>query len=150
MKYVILICVCFFASFFSVSTAAAKDAPIYTSWRNNLAVGGYDSVSFFSGVPQEGSADFTHIYKDVEWRFASQANLDLFKMNPDAFTPQYGGYCAWAVAMGKLAKGSPKHWYVEDDKLYLNFNARIQKKWDVDRFGFIDRADDNWPSILGE
>jgi len=76
--------------------------------------------------------------------------LELFKTNPTAFAPQYGGYCAWAVAQGKLAKGSPKHWSVEDGKLYLNFNSRIKRRWEKDISGFIDMGNNEWPDILKE
>lgn len=136
-------------AFTTVSAAPVLAADsIYTSWKNNLAVGGYDTVSFFSGKPQDGKKDFTFDYAGAEWRFATRGNLDLFKTNPNAFMPQYGGYCAWAVAQNKLAKGSPQHWHVEDGKLYLNFNARIKRRWDKDISGFVTSAETNWPEIL--
>lgn len=131
----------------SATPVMAADS-IYTSWKNNLAVGGYDTVSFFSGKPQPGKKDLSFDYAGAQWRFATRGNLDLFKTNPEAFMPQYGGYCAWAVAQNKLAKGSPEHWHVEDGKLYLNFNARIKRRWDKDVAGFIKSAEGNWPDIL--
>jgi len=135
--------------FSAVSAAPALAAEfIYTSWKNNLAVGGYDTVSFFSGKPQEGKKEYTFDYAGAQWRFATRGNLDLFKTNPAAFMPQYGGYCAWAVAKDKLAKGSPEHWHVEDGKLYLNFNARIKRRWGKDIPGFVSSAENNWPEIL--
>jgi len=135
-----------FTAFSAAPVMAAES--IYTPWNNNLAVGGYDTVSFFSGKPQEGKKTFTTSYAGAEWRFSTRGNLDLFKTNPEAFIPQYGGYCAWAVAQDKLAKGSPKYWHVEDGKLYLNFNARIKRRWDKDIRGFIAKGDANWPEIL--
>ena len=131
----------------AASPSFAADS-IYTPWNNNLAVGGYDTVSFFSGKPQKGKDTLSLDHAGAEWRFATRGNLDLFKTNPDAFMPQYGGYCAWAVAKDKLAKGSPKYWHVEDGKLYLNFNSRIQKKWNKDIPGFIEKADANWLELL--
>jgi len=130
------------------SSAYAETDKIYTSWKNNEAVGGYDVVSFYSGKPLEGKSEFTTSHLGVDWRFSSRANLDLFKTNPEAFIPQYGGYCAWAVAKKKLAKGSPEHWHIRDGRLYLNFNARIQEKWEKDVPGFIEDADDNWQSLI--
>jgi len=87
-------------------------------------------------------------YMGAEWKFSTQANLDLFTANPEAFAPQYGGYCAWALAKGKLAKGRPEHWSVEDGKLYLNFNKKIKKRWEKDKVNFIVQGDENWPSVL--
>lgn len=146
MKRLVFI-ICLFLTACGLPASAQSDA-VYTSWKNNHAVGGYDVVSFYSGKPREGKPQYTQTYLDADWMFSSQANLDLFRTNPDAFVPQYGGYCAWAAAHGKLAKGSPKFWHVRDGKLYLNFNSRIQSKWDVDIPGFIKKADKNWPELL--
>lgn len=135
---------------FSVVSATPVTAAdtVYTSWKDNVAVGGYDTVSFFSGKPQKGKKEHTLYHAGAEWYFVTQGNLDLFKTNPEAFMPQYGGYCAWAIANNKLAKGSPKHWHVEDGKLYLNFNARIQRRWEKDILGFVGLAEEHWPDIL--
>ncbi len=126
----------------------ADKAPVYTSWKNNVAVGGYDAVSFFKNKPLEGNSDFSYAYKGAEWHFSSEANRDLFKANPEAFAPQYGGYCAWAVAGGKLAKGSPKHWTIEDGRLYLNYNGKVKERWLADKAARIAQADKIWPGIL--
>ena len=84
--------------FTTVSAAPVMAADsIYTSWKDNLAVGGYDTVSFFSGKPQEGKKEFTLNHAGAEWRFLTRGNLDLFKTNPEAFMPQYGGYCALSL-----------------------------------------------------
>lgn len=136
-----------FSTLTPLSAYAGNDV-IYTSWRNNAAIGGYDAVSFYSGNPQRGEREFSTFYKSAKWYFQTEANRDLFLANPSAFEPQYGGYCAWAVAKGKLAKGSPKHWYVEDGKLYLNFSERIRDRWLADKNDFISRANSRWPEIL--
>jgi len=128
--------------------AFAGSDPIYTSWRNNNAVGGYDVTTFFDGVPLKGKAEHFVIYKDARWKFATQTNRDKFIETPDAFVPAYGGYCAWAVANDKLAKGNPKYWTVEDGRLYLNFNRRIKARWEKDKAGFIRQANGIWPEIL--
>ena len=70
-----------------------------------------------------------------------------FAAEPEKFAPQYGGYCAWAMADGKHAKGDARYWKIVDGKLYLNYSKSIQKKWDSDVPAFIDRADTAWASI---
>ncbi|MGB3455514.1 MAG: YHS domain-containing (seleno)protein [Litorimonas sp.] len=130
--------------------AEASKPEIYTSWRNDIAVDGYDVVSFHAGRPVRGRTEFSARYRGVTWRFDTQANLDLFETNPAAFAPQFGGYCAWAVAMGKLAPGNAEHWHVEDGKLYLNYSVRVKKRWDALRDEFIDAAEENWPALLSE
>ena len=129
--------------------AYADKDPIYTAKRSNLALQGYDTVSYFTlGEPTKGNAEYATTYNGAEFRFASEENLNLFLANPTQYAPQYGGYCAWAVAQGKTAKGDARRWAIVDDKLYLNYNKGIQRKWDKDRSGFITSADTNWPTVL--
>lgn len=137
---------------FILTPGAAADKPeIYTGFGSNLAVGGYDTVAYFSeGAPVKGSKEFETEHLGAVWRFASQENLETFMAEPDAFRPQYGGYCAWAMAMGNLAKGDPKIWTIYEGALYLNINKSTQKKWLKDIPGFIEKADANWPEILAE
>ena len=130
--------------------AYADEPPIYTSWRNNNAVGGYDAVSYFTGNPVKGDAKYFFQYKGATWFFSSQYNRNLFISEPTKYAPQYGGYCAWAVAMGKTAKGDPRHFSIVGDKLYLNFNGRIKKRWESAAEDFILAADANWPDVLDD
>lgn len=134
---------------FTAPAAFAEKDPIYTAKRSNLALQGYDTVAYFTvGEPTKGSAEYATTYNGAEFRFASEENLNLFLGNPEQYAPQYGGYCAWAVAQGKTAKGDARRWAVVDGKLYLNYNKGIQRKWDKDRAGFITSADTNWPTVL--
>jgi len=148
MKYFLIILAALFAPLTVAAPAWAGSDAVYTSWKDNVAVGGYDAVSYFSGKPVEGSPQYSFAYNGADWQFATQANRDLFAANPEAFAPQYGGYCAWAISQNKLAKGSPKHWHIEDGKLYLNYNKRIQKRWESDISGFVQTAETNWPTVL--
>lgn len=127
--------------------ATAKD-PINQN-RRGLAIKGYDVVAYFeAGQPTEGKKEFTYEHKDATWRFSSPENLDSFKSNPDRYIPQYGGYCAWAVSQGYTAGVDPKAWKIVEGKLYLNYNAKIQKKWEADIPGFIEAANQHWPKVL--
>ena len=130
-------------------TAQAEKSPVYTSNFSNVAVEGYDAVAYFLvGAPVKGSKEFSTTYNGAEFRFASAENLATFKADPAAYAPQYGGYCAWAIAQGATAKGDAQHWRIVDGKLYLNFNAQVQRDWEKDIPGFIKSADANWPSVL--
>lgn len=150
MKHVLIAAVLAASAVMMPVSASAQKPEIYTSWRNSIAVEGYDVVSFHAGKPIRGRTEFATQYKSATWRFDTQANLDLFLMNPEAFEPQYGGYCAWAVAKDKLAPGKAEHWHVEDGKLYLNYSTRVKKRWDALREEFIIQADENWPELLDE
>lgn len=131
--------------------ALAKDAPVYTGTFSRTAVGGYDPVAYFTQQqPVKGDKRYAFEWMGAEWRFASAENRDRFAAAPERYAPQYGGYCAWAVAQGYTASGDPQHWKLVDGRLYLNYDAEVQKKWEQDIPGFIVKADRNWPAVLGK
>lgn len=114
-----------------------------------VAAGGADVVAYYSlaaGAPAtRGSESFSYLWKGAIWLFSSQANRDAFAANPEAFAPQYGGYCAWAIARDKLAEIDPDKWTVLDGKLYLNYNDKIQTDWLGETVEYIEKADGYWP-----
>ncbi len=128
--------------------AASAEAPVYTGTFDNIAVQGHDPVAYFTeGKPVKGTKNFTAIWKGAEFRFASAANRDAFRKDPEAYAPQYGGYCAWAVSQGYTAKGDAKHWKIVEGKLYLNYNSSVQKTWEGDIPRFIASANTHWPGL---
>lgn len=142
-----------FAVFFGLVSLAgvshAAQPEVYTGRFSKLAVDGYDPVAYFvSGAPVKGSSEFSLDYKGATWKFASAENLEKFKADPAAYAPQFGGYCAWAVAHGYTARGNPNFWAVVDGKLYLNYDGGVQKQWQEDVPGFIAQANANWPDVL--
>lgn len=113
-----------------------------------LAVDGYDPVAYFTnGEPEKGSAEFTVDWAGTTWLFASAEHRDLFKQMPEKYAPQYGGYCAYAMASGKVVPGNGKRWRLVDGKLYLNNNWLAQKLWEKDIPGKISEADKQYPSV---
>lgn len=129
--------------------AHADQPPVHTGLLSRVAVGGYDPVAYFTeGRPVRGATQFRIMHQGYEYRFASAEHLAAFRANPARYLPQYGGYCAWAVAQGYTAAGNPQNWRIVDGKLYLNYNDEIQSRWERDIPGFIRSADANWPSVL--
>ena len=117
---------------------------------NDLAIQGYDSVSYFTkGAPTKGSDKYTSAYNGAIYQFASASNRDLFKANPGKYAPQYGGYCAMGVAMNQKFDTDPTAWHIRGDKLYLNLNKDVQKKWLTDVPGFLETSQVNWVDIKG-
>lgn len=115
---------------------------------NDIAIKGYDTVSYFTaGKPTKGSRDYTATYKGAIYQFASAENRDLFRASPERYAPQFGGYCAMGVALEKKFDTDPTAYEIVDDKLYLNLNAAVQKKWLTDVPGFIHTAKGNWGDI---
>ncbi|MEL6388512.1 MAG: YHS domain-containing (seleno)protein [Pseudomonadota bacterium] len=129
------------------SEGQARD-PIYQTLLGT-AIDGTDPISYFTeGRPIEGSSDFSAEWNGAIWYFASAENRERFLAKPEQYAPQYGGYCAWAIAQGSLASTDPDNWDIVDGKLYLNYNDSIQERWRQDIPGFIAEADDKWPEIL--
>jgi YHS domain-containing protein len=113
-----------------------------------LAVHGFDVVAYFKDKkPVQGDARFALVRNDATYRFASNANLNAFKANPEKYEPAYGGYCAYGVSVGAKFDGDPRYWKIVDGRLYLNLDAGIQKAWLRDVPGAIKKADKNWPKL---
>lgn len=74
----------------------------------------------------------------------------MFMATPEKYAPQFGGYCAWAVSQGYTADGDPEAWKIVDDKLYVNYSQRVQKRWEVDIPGYIAKGRANWPGVLNK
>jgi YHS domain-containing protein len=127
--------------------AGTKDAINKTA--DGLAIKGHDAVAYFTeGKAVKGSENFDYKYKDATYRFASAENRDMFKKNPEKYAPQFGGYCAWGLSIGKLFDVEPTLWRIVDGKLYLQFNADVDAAWARDVKGFIARGNANWPTVL--
>ena len=113
-----------------------------------LALHGYDAVAYFTeGQPVRGSDSLVHVHEGAAYRFSSEANLSAFEADPDRYAPQYGGFCAFGVSVGKKFDGDPHLWKIEDDRLYLNLNEEIYETFLEDIDGNISKADSNWPDI---
>lgn len=133
---------------FLARPAYAASPEVYAE--NGLAIRGTDPVAYFDGSgPIAGDAAYSLMWKGAEWRFASAQNMARFEMDPAAHAPQYGGYCAFAVSKGGLATTDPEAWTVYEGKLYLNYSVNVRTIWSEDIPGNIEKANNNWPSVLG-
>lgn len=118
---------------------------------NDIAIDGYDTVSYFTeSKPTLGSSEFTATYKNAIYQFSSAENRDTFRSNPEYYAPQYGGFCAMGVALEKKLTVDPTAWYIENNKLYLNLNKAVQKKWLSDVPGNLETSEHNWPEIKNQ
>jgi hypothetical protein len=117
--------------------------------KHGVALQGYDPVAYFTeNKPVKGSPAYQAAHKESTFHFMSEANRDLFKADPARYAPQYDGFCAYGTAGGYKAAIDPAAYSIVDGKLYLNYNADIQKKWRTDIPGYIAKADKNWPTVV--
>lgn len=129
--------------------ALAGTGPVYKSW--GKAASGYDVVAYFTDShPVKGSRSFTADHRGATWRFVSAANRDAFLADPAQYEPQYGGFCAYAVANGTLDVSTvPEAWKIVDGKLYLNYSTGVQQLWEQRIAGYIADGDRNWSRAYG-
>ena len=132
----------------AVATTALAAGPELNASSTGLALQGYDPVAYFTqGEATKGSYKITTIHNDATYWFSSEEHKATFEANPDAYVPEYGGYCAFGAAMGFKFDGDPHHWKIVDGELYLNLSKDIQERWSTDIPGFIQQADNNWETI---
>ncbi len=129
------------------STSAGSDSPVpAVNAKEGIGLKGYDPVAYFiTGAPTKGSEQYSFAWKGVTYRLASAGNLEKFKANPEKYLPQYGGYCAYAMSLDRIADIDPSRWAIANGKLYLNNGFVAEKLWSLNKNGNIESADRNWP-----
>lgn len=109
------------------------------------AINGYDPVAYFTEKKAvKGNENLTFGYNDATWYFSSEENLDLFKSDPAQYSPQFGGYCAFAVRKGFSGDSDPEAFDIIEDKLYLCADTDVKEQWLNEGASGIQKAQENW------
>ncbi len=120
--------------------------------KKNVAIEGYDPVSYFDNKPAEGKSQFSFTHHGVTYWFSNQANVNKFKQSPEKYEPAYGGWCAYAMGeTGEKVKIDPETFKVLDGKLYLFYNfwgTNTLKDWNKNEKTLKTKGDQNWKKIL--
>ncbi len=120
--------------------------------KKNVAIDGYDPVSYFDGKPTEGQAGIKATYKGIIYRFATQTNLNKFNANPEKYEPAYGGWCAYAMGeTGEKVKVDPETYKILEGKLYLFYNFwgdNTLTDWNKNEKKLKSAADKSWKRIV--
>jgi hypothetical protein len=125
----------------AVPSLAAETAP--------LAIKGYDPVAYFTaGKPTRGLPEFEYEWDEHRYRFARTEHLQMFKMDPARYAPQFAGFCAVALARGEAEEGNPEYWLVTEDKLYLFGKPIGPALFQQDLAGNLAKADQNRPLVV--
>ena len=115
--------------------ADADTQTTFNATPNGIAISGWDTVAYFTeNRAVAGSSEFTHEWQGATWLFSSAEHRDLFAADPEAYAPQFGGWCAYALTQGEYAaEVDPEAaWTVHEDKLFLNWDEDVRKKWTRD------------------
>lgn len=131
----------------------AINAQNHVNLKGGFAAEGYDVVAYFNNEVRKGDKQFSTTHDGVNYKFYGAKNLETFQQNPDRYVPQYGGFCAYAVAKsGEKVGVNPKTYTITDDKLYLFYNSwgvNTLQKWNEEGAEVLQKkADMQWQQIL--
>jgi YHS domain-containing protein len=140
--------------FFGVNVAFAQTSTLrqkHFLLEKNVALSGYDPVSYFQKNPSKGSKTYVFTHDGISYQFANAANLETFKKNPTAYEPQYGGWCAYAMGKnGEKVEVNPETYKIVGGKLYLFYNRLFNNTlpdWNEDEVNLKKKADVNWQRL---
>ncbi len=120
---------------------------------NSIGLKGYDPVSYFpdgGGIALEGDAKFALEFQGVTYLFATQKNLETFRLAPEKFEPSYGGWCAYAMASGSKVDIQPTVFTLHGNRLHFFVSKRAKANFDTDVASYETRADGFWRMFSGE
>lgn len=119
---------------------------------DGIAVGGYDLISYRSpGGPSAGNARFAVEHGDFTYLFESEENKRRFFAAPMNYLPEYKGWCAVTLALGRLTCPDYSNFRLEDGELLLFETTGFtngRTLWETDSDGFRRKADKNYSKLL--
>ncbi len=136
----------------TTDTSAQDTARFFTD-AGGVALRGYDVVNYFTAnEARRGSKAHAVPYKGATFYFVNEANKQAFEADPEQYLPQYGGWCAFAMAtQGAEVPSDPETFKLRDGKLYLFFNDYYQGApfntivpWNADEAELVRKANANW------
>lgn len=121
--------------------------------KNGVIAKDYDVVSYFNNKAEKGLKTYSYTYNNATYKFTNEDHLKTFKQNPEKYMPQYGGYCAYAIALkGEKVDINPDAFEVRDGKLYLFYKtvfANTLKAWKKENPNkLVNDANKNWAKII--
>lgn len=134
-----------------ISVAHADGA--YNVTPDGIAIDGFDTVAYFTqDEAVEGDPSFAHEWSGATWLFANAENRDLFIADPEAYAPQFGGWCAYALSVGEYAAEVEPGtaWSIVDGKLYLNWDEQVKRQWTSGMGWRITRGGVHWQTVAGQ
>jgi len=116
---------------------------------SHIAVSGFDPVAFFTDAkPVNGLPNITAEHEGATYFFATEEHRKMFLAGPEKYAPQFGGFCAFGVGLGKLIPVDISTWQVRSGKLYLNLNPDVLKAFNADLSGNLAKAEQKWPGLV--
>ncbi len=134
--------------------AAARPRPRFT-WladpETGRALGGYDPVAYFLlGRPALGDSERQLDWGGTTWLFVDEGTRAAFREAPETYAPLFGGHCAFAVAQGRPAEGSPQFFLIHRQRLLLFADAVSRAAFLLDPDHLLAEAERRWPDLLAD
>lgn len=136
----------------SESSFAQDVKTSYNTDDSKIALQGYSPVSYLDlGLAQKGLKAHKSTYEGVAYYFTSVEQKKLFDANPKKYLPQYGGYCAFGIAVGAKFRVYPNKFIVKDGKYYLflyDLEVDAQQLWLAGNHKeLVQKANANWTKL---
>ena len=136
---------------FAAPAVNTLEAGLFGTRPSGIAIRGYDTVAYFTeGKALKGDSGIQTNWNGATWFFSSSAHREMFLSDPERFAPQFGGYCAYGVAMGGLYKVEGDQWSIIDGKLYLSYDEEWRRKWIHDATAKLAEAATNYATLLAK
>lgn len=114
----------------------------------DVAISGYDPVAYHTAAtPTPGDPEIRHSWNDAIWQFASAENRDLFASDPERYAPRFGGFCAGAMAFGRMGEVDPHTFVIIDGELFLGGRDEVPALLSSDPAKYVADAAENWKTL---
>ncbi len=119
---------------FSLSAQNAKH-------KSNIALNGYCPVAYHVlKKAMKGNPKYSLTYEGKTYHFVNAKAKMMFQKDPAKFLPEYGGFGAEAMSMGKKIKANPKLFILYKGHTYLFSGKKAKAMFEKDPAKHIAEA----------
>lgn len=154
MKSIFLFLLLFSSAFATQGQAPSEQASerartAHFDLKHGVALQGYDPVAYFTqGTALRATGTIRHTYRGIQYFFRCDKHLNIFKTTPQAFEPQYGGWCAFAMSQSsQKVKADPQVFVIYEGQSYFFQNKAKRQQW-LDNQRRKARADEHWLALI--
>lgn len=116
--------------------------------RRGVAIGGYDTTAYFTvQAARPGAAPHAVVWRDATWQFTTAEDAARFAAQPEAFAPQFGGFCTRAMSLRQIVPADPEVWRIYGDKLYMFAKPLGGTVFDKGQDAMIAKAQAYWDTL---
>lgn len=128
---------------------AAQSGPMVIDFYTGLAISGFDPVAYLiDHKAQPGLPQYEEKIAGFVWRFQNSGNLEIFRKQPDVYTPRFGGHDPVAASKGFIAPGDPALFLIFENRVYLFQSSESLSTFRRDPQRIASEADHLWPRIV--